>query len=353
MKKVLALVLAVVLAFGMTTVAFAAVTGNSGTKNIAIDANVYTYDKDAKTEKASSAILFGNNMSLAANETYYIPVNDGSDDISKISDLKNYKVRSSIDTGASYIASKPAFVIKDKQAFITFKTADKFNMEAQDFEMTITIYPDADFKVDSGNAAAEKSYALAGEIKYSEVEVSNYKDVDGKPVVKFDDDAKDVELNFNDKATFEVNAEGQKDLFLRLTDEDEALEDKYPEAALDIRYFDGNNKTFRRSGTLTIAADMVEGKDGKMVAPFIYTNENGKLVVFKDAKYDEDAEKFVIKTNKLGKYVISDVELKADAATDKGDGAETNPDTGANDFVGLAVALAVVSVAGIAVAKRK
>lgn len=284
--------------------------------------------------------------------------------LKKLSDLKNYKVRSSIDEGASYIAEKATFVIKDKKAYISFKTADKFQMEEVDFDMTITVYPESDCKVlttgkayKNGEDAELKN--IAGEIKYAEVEVESYKDVTDTPVVKFSDDAEEVELNFDDKATFKVNAKGQKDLFLRLTDEDEALEDKYADVALEIRYFDGNNKTFRRSGELKISADMIEGKDGKMVAPFIYENNKGKLTVCKDAKYDSDKEEFVIKTNKLGNYVISDKELKVEEAkeddktTDGKDGAEKNPDTGANDFVGLAVALAVVSVAGIAVAKRK
>ena len=71
-----------------------------------------------------------------------------------------------------------------------------------------------------------------------------------------------------------------------------------------------------------------------------------------DGQYEWD-------TNTLATYVISEVELvAADEPADEENNTtdttvEENPSTGANDFVGLAVALAVVSVAGIAVAKRK
>lgn len=377
MKKVLSLVLAVVMCFGMCTVAFAA--KDSKPKEIkVIDSGYYTYDDD--DDKMS---LQGSPNSLSADETYYIQVKaidketNKEVDITKLSDLDNFKVRSSIDEGASYISSKPSFVIKtvkedesgklsksEKRAYITFATADKFNMEEADLDMEIKVYGDDNkcLITASTNTKAEDEKNIDlftnSEVKYDETEAKTYVKVDG-PIVKFDDIEDDCELEFgDDEVTFEVNAKDQKDLFLRLDDSDEALEDKYPNADLTIVYFAGNNKTFRRNGTLTIPVKAAEGKDGKLVAPFIYEKNNGKLSVCKDAKYNLDDEKFTIKTNKLGNYVISDVELKTEAATDeKGeetkDGAEKNPDTGANDFVGLAVALAVVSVAGIAVAKRK
>lgn len=352
MKKVLALVLAVVLAFGMTTVAFAADKSkevnfvDSGDKVV-----LYTIEGD-------DDVMTPFTGSLLANKEYYAElksVDPTTADMTRLSTLNDLKVRASIDEGASYIAAKPSFVIKavkkggEKKAYVTFKTADKFQMEAVDLDMDITLY-------DKDGKEADK-LSINTTVGYGESTAKTYFKVGG-PIVNFDDIEDDTEMEFDKDVTFVVNANGQKDLFLRMDDSDDALEDKYPEAALDIRYFAGNNKTFRRSGTLTIPADMIEGKDGKLVAPFIYENNNGKLTVCKDAKYDSDKEAFIIKTNKLGKYVISDKELKAEEAkedgkTDGKDGAEKNPDTGANDFVGLAVALAVVSVAGIAVAKRK
>lgn len=357
MKKVLALVLAVVLAFGMTTVAFAA----TKSENVIFDSGktLYTFDGD----KIDGSLNVSSGMKLAANKEYFLLVADNSATtvvLDKLSALNDIKVRATIDEGNAYIATKPAFVVKNikenkvdsltgKRAFVSFKTADKFNMDDEALDMTITIY---------NKKGDDAKLPINGDIGYNEAKVATYYRVDGE-INNFDDMDGDVEMEFgDDEITFVVNADGQKELFLRLDDSDDALEDKYPEADLQIVYFAGNNKTFRRSGTLTIPSEMIEGKDGKLVAPFIYENNKGKLSVCKDAKYDSDKEAFIIKTNKLGNYVISDKELKVedakeDGKTDDKDGAEKNPDTGANDFVGLAVALAVVSVAGIAVAKRK
>ena len=183
-------------------------------------------------------------------------------------------------------------------------------------------------------------------------EVGALSDVTDNPVCTFDEDCDEYEIIFDDDetATFVVPGAQTKDLFLRLdTDVPEALEDKFPSADITAVLFAGNNKTFKKTGELTIPADSIDGK-----APFIYNYEDGKLTVCEDAKYDDGKEEFTIKTNKLGNYIISDKELvAADGEGETGTDAETNPDTGANDFVGLAVALAVVSVAGIAVAKRK
>ncbi|RPF47555.1 hypothetical protein EDD70_0345 [Hydrogenoanaerobacterium saccharovorans] len=357
MKKVLALVLAVVLAFGMTTIAIAA-DAKGKANNIHVDTKLLTYKDDKMVDGE-----LNKDGTLKANATYYMLVNDADGNIDSLSDLDNYKIRTVIDEGASYIASKPAFVIKKdgdvKKAYITFKTADKFQMEGVAFEMSVNVYGKENYVIDSGKLDATVA-TVAKDIAYETDNAATYSVIKGQ-IVSFDD-CEDVEMVFEDDVVFAVNASGQKDLFLRLDTEDTALEDKNPEANLSVYYFAGNNKTFRRTGTLTIPAEMIENKDGKMVAPYIYSNENGKLVALKDAKYDEDAAAFTIKTNKLGKYVVSDIELKSVDTTTPGTGSETekpstgsekNPDTGANDFVGLAVALAVVSVAGIAVAKRK
>ncbi|MBC8546163.1 hypothetical protein H8711_04335 [Clostridiaceae bacterium NSJ-31] len=383
MKKILACVLAVVLAFGMCTVAFAA---SDVTAIDVLSGTVYTYDDDDK------AMYLADADDLDANTTYYIPVVDVTSgtaaDITKLSDLtNNYKIRNSISDGSSYISSKPAFVIKSvsatygdyhpvsasKTAFITFTTADKFNMEEVDLDMTIKVYPDeSSYDISLNGVAQVVGTSTPAEIEeftnsticYRETEASSYFLVpSGAPIVTFDDIDDEIEMEFGDddeEVVFIVNATNQKDLFLRLDTEDEALEDKYPNAELEIRYFAGNNKTFRKTGELTIPTDLDDGDE-----PYLYEVVDGKLTLCEDAKYDSSDEAFVIKTNKLGNYVISDTKLvdeDADDSDEDGDStdstdssgdATTNPDTGANDFVGLAVALAVVSVAGIAVAKKR
>ena len=57
---------------------------------------------------------------------------------------------------------------------------------------------------------------------------------------------------------------------------------------------------------------------------------------------------WVIETNELGYYIVSDIELEIEAEEEveaEVEADKANPETGAADFVGAAVAMAVVSVA--------
>ncbi len=343
MKKVLALVLAGVMAASLSVVSFAA----DKVAAVKFEGKLCTYDDDDDTMTAVA-----DETALEANTDYYLEVVDVADvlELDKLSKLNDVKVRTSVDTGSSYISSKAtSFVIKtvgkDKKAFVSFTTADKFQMEEQDIELTIKLY-DKDGKLDEENG----TYTVDATVGYGTSDAKPYFKVDG-PVVNFEDidDNDEIEIEFSnddvDNVIFKVAAKGQKDLFLRMdTDIPAALEDKFPNADITAVLFAGNNKTFKKTGELTIPVD----------AKYIYSYEDGKLAVLEDAKYDDGKDEWTIKTNKLGNYILSDTELvAAEGEGETGTDAETNPDTGANDFVGLAVALAVVSVAGIAVAKRK
>lgn len=388
MKKLLAVVLALTLALGMTTVAFAA----SKTGYISInDEEVYTYDSDSKTMKKVEKYEPG--------KTYYIPVwnedkdyNNDKDNITSTSALSEYKLRRSIDEGTKVI-SGVQFVIKNvdkingktlsengkivssnKLAFICITTKDIFSSEDIDVEMEIYVYGNSDHKVKQGSSSVDDyTVNFDHNFEYGTKDATNYISVsDSAPIVNFDDiDSDEIEIGFNeakDDVRFVVNAKGQKELFLRYSNDDGSsiaapIVDKYPEAALDFHLFEGNNKTFRRTGKLYIPASEIEVKDGKMGAPYLYEIVNGKLTEIK-ATYDSNAEEFVISTNKLGNYVVSDTKLKSttekDESSSKDETSSTtettttkpgtstgNPDTGANDVVGVAVALAVVSLAAI------
>ncbi|RPF43417.1 hypothetical protein EDD70_2382 [Hydrogenoanaerobacterium saccharovorans] len=381
MKKLLAVVLALTLTLGMTTVAFAA----SKTEDIKIDdSTVYTYDSDSKTMEIAKKYEPG--------KTYYIPVWDQDDNyngtnrnITSTSALSNYKLRRSIDEGAKIISGVD-FVIKNvdkfdtasnnnnvsnnKAAFISITTKDVYSSDDIDVEMEIYVYGNSTYRV---NGKDSETINFDKPFEYGSKDATNYISVSNStPIVNFDDiDSDEIEIGFNeakDDVRFVVNAKGQKELFLRYSNDDGSsiaapIVDKYPEAALDFHLFEGNNKTFRRTGKLYIPASEIEVKDGKMGAPYLYEIVNGKLTEIK-ATYDSNAEEFVISTNKLGNYVVSDTKLKSttekDESSSKDETSSTtettttkpgtstgNPDTGANDVVGVAVALAVVSLAAI------
>lgn len=126
--------------------------------------------------------------------------------------------------------------------------------------------------------------------------------------------------------------------------------------------FDNENANFSRTGTLILVSD-----DASLI-PYQVT-EDGYTKV--DAEYVEDfaiahtnekVDGFVFETKELGNYVLSTAEVEADEEEDNTDNTQEvvvpdtddntntetskpNPSTGAEDFVGLAVSLAVVSVA--------
>lgn len=383
MKKVLATILALTMALGMTTVAMAA----SKTEDIeVVDGQVYTYDSDDK-EMTSVA------DPLTPGKTYYYLVknldpayNGGKANITTTSALGGYKLRNKVEEGSKAMENV-RFVMKavdkvdgkpvedkfgdassNKYTFIAVAINDSYTSDEFDVEMKISVIGNKDYRV-AGDTSADFwfDYGFAYGIDDAS---GNMTVTNDQPIVNFDeiDDSDPITLWFGDAKTdvrFEVNAKGQKEMFLRYNDDEvEALTEKYPDATLEFHTFECNNKSFKRVGKLYIPADEIELKDGKMGAPYLYEIVNGKITAV-EAKYDSYDEEFVISTNKLGSYVVSDTKLKTASTDDKDDDGDDNktngtgtsgtgnPDTGANDIVGVAVALAVVSVAAISAASFK
>ena len=126
--------------------------------------------------------------------------------------------------------------------------------------------------------------------------------------------------------------------------------------------FDNDNANFSRTGELIIVTD------DETLVPY-EIDEDGNFVEV-DAKYVEGyaiahtnkkVDGFVFNTKTLGNYVLSTEELgqeeqpaketpaepvtPSEPTTETPSTSKPNPETGAEDFVGLAVSLAVVSVA--------
>ena len=171
-------------------------------------------------------------------------------------------------------------------------------------------------------------------------------------------------FDFADKAFFTVKMYSGESMYLDLsTAYDKAVAGEMDAEADSFYKFDNDNANFSRTGELIIVSD-----DSSLVPYEI--DEDGNFVEV-DAKYVEDyaiahtnkkVDGFVFSTKTLGNYVLSTEELgqeeevnetPAEPVTPSEPTTETpapetskpNPDTGAEDFVGLAVSLAVVSVA--------
>ena len=130
---------------------------------------------------------------------------------------------------------------------------------------------------------------------------------------------------------------------------------KYADADADITFLNfPGSPTF--DATATVRFYKEEGT-------YIYQNVEGNLTPITarnagaagqtagNVKWDEDEGAYVLKTRTLGKYVFSDKPLKVTATTDTPE--TNNPDTGANDVVGVATALAAVALVSAAAVSLK
>ncbi len=158
-------------------------------------------------------------------------------------------------------------------------------------------------------------------------------------------------FDFEDNCYFTVKMVSKEEVILNFESKDyvKAIDKLFDyEAEYTTYNFKGNSDSFTKKGELFIEADD---------DTFIYEYVDGELVEV-DAEYVEDykvancgkeLDGWVIKTNELGYYVVSDTEYEVAESEDNTNSStstdKTNPETGANDFVGAAVALAVVSVA--------
>ena len=170
-------------------------------------------------------------------------------------------------------------------------------------------------------------------------------------------------FDFADKAFFTVKMYSGESMYLDLsTAYDKAVAGEMDAEADSFYKFDNDNANFSRTGELIIVTD-----DSSLVPYEI--DEDGNFVEV-DAKYVENyaiahtnkkVDGFVFSTKTLGNYVLSTEELgqeeqpaketpaepvtPSEPTTETPSTSKPNPDTGAEDFVGLAVSLAVVSVA--------
>ena len=172
-------------------------------------------------------------------------------------------------------------------------------------------------------------------------------------------------FDFADKAFFTVKMYKGETMYLDLeTAYDKAIAGEMDADADSFYKFDKSNSSFSRAGELVIVSD------DETLVPY-EIDEDGNFVAV-DAEYVKDyaiahtnskVNGFVFNTKQLGNYVLATEELGEEAPVEDGTDADENtvtpepeveekpqtdkpnPNTGANDFVGLAVSLAVVSVA--------
>ena len=366
MKKVLALVLAVMM---LSTMAFALNIGGSSNNPDAIVTDrghsvairggtylpgdkIYVYSTDTDEVPAVNS----DNYSLSklkyqagrnlVEDTYFDDDNDqfviqladnanltSTKDLEMTFTLKGKKdvdnVDVTIDTSVGYGLIESAYVIEE-DGDVVWTDALRWNGTAHVRVPTNT--KDFFLEVVTGERGEPSTTHTDGNITWYDTAASSDGEAYGTLEFTTEDTDVDIEVRVYD---------GDKLYLYNTTDPNKDILKEYADSDAELTFlnFPGDT-TFNATATVYMYKD----EDS-----FVYELKNGKLVE-SNAKWDDDEGCFILKARTLGSYVFSDVEL--DVTEDVDDTVE-NPDTGANDVVGIAAALGVVALVSAAAVSLK
>ena len=375
MKKILSAVLAAAMVLSMGVMAFAASYGGTGTGAEKVAKDTVTWGS-AYLERDGKFESYGNStIKLQPGDVLYFDTgyNSSTDDL-KVP--KNWKIKIN---NADYIEGASFYTVnatKKNTAFVTSTKGGNFATDKQYTTLLGVNHGDLFVKVEIADFNEFDSanvnfyfYIYDGKTSSEKVTVKYKLDNYEKDLTEDDLDwvivvDAPVSYKYESKAkaknaTFDFNGSGYVEVKLfpgtkyNLSSNSKYNKDiarLYPEADFDFVELIGD---FDKAADVVIPAS----KDNK----FIYEVVDGDLVAV-DAEYvkghkfanGEKVNGYLFTTNELGKYAISDVELDLededfdlddDTTSAPVEDNKKNPPMGANDFVGAAVALAVVSVA--------
>lgn len=360
MKKIIAMILA------LATTASLAVSAMADTTN---DAPVVdtTTGNHITFEVGTDDVDLSKNPVLTPGKTYYFPV----------------RLNGKALESAQYSSFKFTFVSEEGKRAISTIKLERYKSDYQLAIKTAAGWPttltDVDYTVKVTDTKGLVKDMLAPALDFqagyktiadSALDNPEYVPVSpDAPVITEDqfaqlhDAADGKEVTFGDAEwEYTVRVNGMKDKnMVSNSQEIEAIVEKFENNEFKFVSFPAGPE-FRSVGTMSIdVSDERDEYEGKF---FVYRYLNGKLTKM-DASFNSDTDRLTFKTKQLGRFVITNKEIKDNTVVEENFGGSsnsgssnsgsttTNPDTGANDFVGLAVAMAVVATAGIAVASKK
>ncbi len=355
MKKTLALVLAGVMAAGMTTTAFAAVSNNNDLEATLVGTNGNYLYVDANddgrfgsaddkfttnngVEHLGGAIVIdapqNDNESVSVDlsvvkgaKKVAIPLlDDKGNEITEKDAVRRLKVKADWKVGE--LDAKPEIefvkVGEDYVYAVTFTLPEAAETKNTDLAGSISVYTSTSQLKDDYNDKELVTLNFGSEYGYAVQEYLANDDLDKAEIVDFDG-VDDVEtLVFGDILEFEVDLSGQGKLNLKWNEDfNKEFAAMYDYANIDFVSFE-KEPSFNKNGTVYIYAD----EDA-----FIYEVTADGAKEINGLKWDPDYEAWTFRTRTLGAYAISDVELdektvtedKDDTTTDDG---KVNPDTG-------------------------
>mgnify|MGYP003260646587 FL=1 len=294
---------------------------------------------------------------------------------------KNWKINF-IDKSKTIIESTDFYRAESKDSglvkgalYIKAQTADNYN-SLTDLEFNFGVYV-------SERYSQNKTEQIQIEGVFANPKADNLVDFDWENNVYekavwevAEDQDGTATFNFNDDAYFTVRMFGGDKVMLDFDRTyDKVIADRYIED-LYFYNFRGELDEFSATGTLTIPVEQ---------EMFMYQIVNGALKAT-DAVYSEENEAMELKTRTLGNYVLTPTKLDISAEVETetpstdvdnnggstsqpapgyGENSETNdylsggsdkvnPETGADDLVGLMASLAVLSlVGGVALSRKR
>ena len=374
MKKVLALVLAVMM---MATVAFAAIEVGPGNNDVSSEVKVWIPGSKIKVNDSGIHDDFvaggGNPDNLRAlNSTNYAITKTVWEEGRNLVE----SVKFDNDNDQLVIKLKQDYTLtteKTLKGTITLKgkkvgKADK--PEDLDVKINTTVgYILADGK--GGNPEIGISISDEADIRRGSTTINSFydrgngdKEDDAKnylwKVVADDSEHKAGSLEFDCADDKDTNVEvrvydGDKLYLYNDVDPDTDILKKYADVDADLTFLNfPGEPTFNATATVRFykpeGTYIYQNKDG-VLSRITAANAGGVGQTAGNVKWDDDEGCYVLRTRTLGKYVFSDKPLNVSAASDSA--ATTNPDTGANDIVGIASALAAVALVSAAAVSLK
>ena len=400
MKKIIALSMASAMLLSMSTVAFADIEtgivdengnqwpnefGFGGQIQVMRGEEVHSYDLQEKNkielqpgDDIYLPLYFttaeGESVTIGASKeemTGHVPYNGQIDKNWKLNFVD--KTKAVIETAEFYKAQSSDKHLVKGAVYVKAQTKDEYN-SLDALEYNFNIYINERYTQNkTEQIQMEGNFANPSSDKLVDFEWDN--NVYEKSVWEVAEDQDGTAtFNFNDNAYYTVRMfSGDKVMleFDRLFDRE--IASRYAED-LYFYNFRGDLDSFNTTGTLIIPVDE---------PMYLYQVVNGALKAT-EAVYNEENEAMELKTRSLGNYVLSptalDISAEAETPSNDNTNEETvetpsnggngqvqesndylggnsdkgNPDTGSDDMIGLAVALAAVSLAGaVALGKKR
>ena len=386
MKKVLALVLAVMM---MATVAFATtVSGDS-------DGFIVNPGSDAPSDQ-EPGVLPGKSIKVTAlsvaektknddvpyrfadsgnftGDVAYDPSRPNENKLLKDFNSSNYTITAvKYNDGKNLVKS---VTFNDKEDRVEIKLNDNFDLtKEKKLDMTFVLKGKKSGKTKPADVRIRIQDGINYKREYLPVSLDNelklgVMDFKENRVYEIEEsDETDVNdrhatygtMEFTSAADDDVDVEvrvydGERYYLYNNTDADTDVLKKYTDTDADLTFLNfKGTPTFNATATVRLYKEegtyfYVNTGDGKLV-DINGRNAGGALDTTSKVKWDEDEGCYILKTRTLGKYVFSDKKLDVSATAD----TETkNPDTGANDVVGIATALAAVALVSAAAVSLK